>query len=718
MENHLIAVREIMPGCKVATVNQTEIMFGCPSEVLKVFAKLGQRVPGTIVLPFHFYMHGVVQASLEFPNYHSLFAEQRYFKGEKMVVIGTEDQVRRIKGLLALTLLGPTRDSMEEWGIDPQEIEATLRMSDHFALKKIGTQEIASIDDLIDFRSYDAEGLASISGVNISQDTNETFLMEMGNGDFKTVDINIDEIQGPPIAIEKPNVLAPRGVFGVTSLSKMSTGFDSDGYTSGVLLGINNMFVSVDGVPWMKEHLRTLGINPHEIVAHIITHIHDDHSNIFDLIVNGKIFHLISDVLGYRCLILKASYLLGISEEEVMKFVKLIEFKFDRPLKWYGAEFEFWRVAHPVPTFGFRVSMNGKSVIYSGDTCWGKNLTAMLEAGVISKEMHDQIQGVPYMKADVIFHDAGGGLIHPDINELGNLPPIVLQHIVPTHLPKVPENLQDVFRGIDIGDSWNLVPASSMLTSTYAQVINAPIFKNISEFWMNVVINQGTVKDYPCNYDILELGNPGKKFFILIGGSVDVVADNEVIAKLSTGDFFGEMSLMYGLPCNATVRSRSPVRVMELDKKIFMQLIEGTHKDSEFMKIHQMRHVFMQFSMFRSMPPDALNDLYQCAKEEKFLAGCTIIKKGDDGNKLYGITSGTVEVFDVLDNGVRIHIADISEKHIFGEIALMQNTKRNANVVAKTHVSLLSIERDDFERVMQQVPMLRFLIGKIAASRR
>jgi len=48
----------------------------------------------------------------------------------------------------------------------------------------------------------------------------------------------------------------------------------------------------------------------------------------------------------------------------------------------------------------------------------------------------------------------------------------------------------------------------------------------------------------------------------------------------------------------------------------------------------------------------------------------------------------------------------------------MQNEKRNANVVAKTHVSLISIERSNFERVMQQVPMLWFLIGKIAASRR
>jgi diguanylate cyclase (GGDEF)-like protein len=76
---------------------------------------------------------------------------------------------------------------------------------------------------------------------------------------------------------------------------------------------------------------------------------------------------------------------------------------------------------------------------------------------------------------------------------------------------------------------------------------------------------------------IVEAGNTGSSLFIIVEGSVQVLypgrsADVQ-LALLGPGDFFGEMALLNAKPRSATVRARTPVRVLELEQDAFRRLI-------------------------------------------------------------------------------------------------------------------------------------------------
>jgi len=73
-----------------------------------------------------------------------------------------------------------------------------------------------------------------------------------------------------------------------------------------------------------------------------------------------------------------------------------------------------------------------------------------------------------------------------------------------------------------------------------------------------------------------------------------------------------------------------------------------------------------------------------------------IIKENEDGNKLYIIDEGTL---DCLKNGTKIR--DYEPGDLFGELALLYNTKRQASIEATSDVRLFSLDRNTFNNIVK-----------------
>ena len=146
----MLTVDELMIGCFLVQIEDETIIFGSPPEIIKVLMNRRKPMPTTVVLPANFFWLEEVQAELEFPLYHFLFFRGGFFQGEKLKVIGTADQIDRIRRILRLTLLGPDESLMRKWHIPQQEMARQLAITNHFALRR---QEgaIAEVDDLVEF---------------------------------------------------------------------------------------------------------------------------------------------------------------------------------------------------------------------------------------------------------------------------------------------------------------------------------------------------------------------------------------------------------------------------------------------------------------------------------------------------------------------------------------------------------------------------------------
>ena len=99
--------------------------------------------------------------------------------------------------------------------------------------------------------------------------------------------------------------------------------------------------------------------------------------------------------------------------------------------------------------------------------------------------------------------------------------------------------------------------------------------------------------------------------------------------------------------------------------------------------------------MFGSTPEEILADIAAILDELHYKPGEVIFEKGQVGDSMYIIIEGKVRVYD----GERT-IAHLSERDIFGELALLDPEPRFASISAETQTRLFRLDREAFLELM------------------
>lgn len=87
--------------------------------------------------------------------------------------------------------------------------------------------------------------------------------------------------------------------------------------------------------------------------------------------------------------------------------------------------------------------------------------------------------------------------------------------------------------------------------------------------------------------------------------------------------------------------------------------------------------------------------------------GEIIIKQGTTGDCLYVIQEGTVEI--IIESGEEeTKVAELGEKDFFGEMGLFEKDNRSCTVRALGNVKVLTIDKRNFYKTIQNDPSLAF----------
>jgi CRP-like cAMP-binding protein len=73
---------------------------------------------------------------------------------------------------------------------------------------------------------------------------------------------------------------------------------------------------------------------------------------------------------------------------------------------------------------------------------------------------------------------------------------------------------------------------------------------------------------------LVKEGTEGDAFYVIIEGLAKVVSGRRTIHRLMPGDYFGEISLLDGGVRTASVVSETPLKVLVIDRKRFLKLLE------------------------------------------------------------------------------------------------------------------------------------------------
>jgi len=93
------------------------------------------------------------------------------------------------------------------------------------------------------------------------------------------------------------------------------------------------------------------------------------------------------------------------------------------------------------------------------------------------------------------------------------------------------------------------------------------------------------------------------------------------------------------------------------------------------------------------------------------LPGEKVVKQGDAGDAMYFISTGAVQV-EVGDKPIRLGSGDF-----FGEIALVREPPRTADVTALGYCQVLALYHRDFAKLMASYPDLKQIIERVAEER-
>lgn len=117
---------------------------------------------------------------------------------------------------------------------------------------------------------------------------------------------------------------------------------------------------------------------------------------------------------------------------------------------------------------------------------------------------------------------------------------------------------------------------------------------------------------------------------------------------------------------------------------------------------------------FQQLMAPRIADLVRVLRPRFVQANEIVVRKGDEGDSMFIIASGEVEV----ELGAGRPPVVLGAGQFFGEMALIERTARTATVRATEECKLLELASKDFHELMRHHPELKETIHKIAAERR
>jgi CPA1 family monovalent cation:H+ antiporter len=214
---------------------------------------------------------------------------------------------------------------------------------------------------------------------------------------------------------------------------------------------------------------------------------------------------------------------------------------------------------------------------------------------------------------------------------------------------------------------------------------------------------------------VVRKGESGDALYFISSGALTVSVTPEPV-QLGSGDFFGEVALLTQEPRNADVTALAYCRLLKLRVGDFHQLL-AAHPDLRD-SINRVagerldpKALVAKLPLFARLSSDQIANIAKRLKPELVAPGEQVVSKGETGDAMYFIATGLIEVI-VEPAPVRLCSGDF-----FGEVALLTQAPRNADVRAITYSQLLKLQVRDFHQLLDADQSLKDNISQVARKR-
>ncbi|HOK01155.1 MAG TPA: cyclic nucleotide-binding domain-containing protein [Spirochaetota bacterium] len=291
--------------------------------------------------------------------------------------------------------------------------------------------------------------------------------------------------------------------------------------------------------------------------------------------------------------------------------------------------------------------------------------------------------------------------------------------------------------------------------------------------------NQFKIENYMANSFIMVEGKKNAtNFYIIRSGKVKLYRENPVLSEepftiLGPGDFFGVVSCMSGHAREDTAVALENVSLISVEKDLFGLLIQknpvvamkiirffsrklrqfdsaitslSLKKTSEedpehlfvigeyYLKKRTFNHAIYAYQkyiehnptgIYRDKAIERLKTLkaplkfpdmpYRKGMNRKYPDNTLLFCESEPGDELFIIQEGKVKITKIIDE--EILLAVLKPGDIFGEMALLDNKPRSASAISYGDVTVLAINKSNFEGMVQAQPQLATRLIQLLSER-
>lgn len=140
--------------------------------------------------------------------------------------------------------------------------------------------------------------------------------------------------------------------------------------------------------------------------------------------------------------------------------------------------------------------------------------------------------------------------------------------------------------------------------------------------------------------------------------------------------------------------------------------LDDVAQEDQMMPLIEKVMILKGSEFFRNFPGSDLAGVAFLADVRHVEAGESVFKQGDEGDAFYVVVQGAIKI-----SRGGTHLATLGPREGFGEMALLDRETRSATATAAEDTTLLRLDRDSFDRVVEQNPVVARGIYRVLTER-
>lgn len=227
------------------------------------------------------------------------------------------------------------------------------------------------------------------------------------------------------------------------------------------------------------------------------------------------------------------------------------------------------------------------------------------------------------------------------------------------------------------------------------------MFSALEETEREIVVNSMEERKVAAGAKVIAQGEDGNELLLVDTGTLkcykNIQGEEKFLKDYHPGEAFGELALLYNAPRAATIIAHTDCLLWALDRACFNHIV----KDAAMRRRERYENFLAGIGLLSDMDPYERAQLADAFVSCSFNGGDKIIREGEPGDEFFIIEEGSAIATKVVHHGhAPQEVAAYGPSGYFGELALIKNEPRAANIIATSPLKAVKLDRHSFKRLL------------------